>query len=177
MNRPSNTLAYVVAVWVTLLVAGGCATDPSRGYVWGSTYSNKVSSVSVPVMTNETFASGLELQLTEAVVKEIQRKTPWVVTNGRRADTTLRGTIIGVEYERLSAASGTGLVQEQAVRIEIRFDWMDNRTGETLVSRDRYTATAVFIPARPTGERAEIGERDAIGELARDIVRELRSDW
>ncbi len=177
MRRHKRAIGVVLATLGVACVIAGCASDPHRGYVWGSTYSNTVSSVSVPVMANETFAVGLELQLTEAVVKEIQRTTPWVVTNGRSADTTLRGTIVGVEYERLSGAPGTGLVQEQAARVEIRFDWMDNRTGETLVSRDRYTATSVFVPAAPTGERAEIGHRDAIQELARDMVRELRSDW
>lgn len=161
------------AAWVCGI--SGCAGSP--GYVWGSTYSNTVGSVSVPVWKNETFATGLETQLTEAVVKEIQRTTPWVVTTGRAADTTLLGTITHVEYERLSTAPGIGLVQEQAVRIEIQFDWVDNRTGEPLLTRDRYAASAVFVPSPGTGERAEVAHRDAIQELARDLVRELRSDW
>jgi hypothetical protein len=162
----------LVGVWLA-----GCASDPHRGYVWGSSYSNSVASVSVPVWKNQTFATGLETQLTEAVVKEIQRTTPWVVTTGRAADTTLLGTITNVEYERLSSAPGIGLVQEQAVRVEIQFDWVDNRTGEKLLTRDRFVATSVFVPSPGTGERAEIGQRDAIQELARDLVRELRSDW
>lgn len=169
-----STLALLVAL---SLLASGCATDPARGYVWGSTFSNTVASVSVPILKNETFATGLETQLTEAVVKEIQRNTPWVVTTGRSADTTILGTITSVEYERLSVAPGIGLVQEQAVRIEIDFDWVDNRTGQKLLTRERFAATAVFIPSPKTGERAEVGHRDAIQELARDLVRELRSDW
>lgn len=177
MTRPER-LGLAGAVLATLsIILGGCASDPTRGYVWGSTYSNSVASVSVPVMKNETFATGLETQLTEAVVKEIQRETPWVVTTGRGADTTLQGTITGIEYDRLSSAPGTGLVQEQAVRISVRFDWVDNRTGKTLLSRDRFAASAVFVPSRLTGERAEVGHRDALQELARDMVRELRSDW
>ncbi len=177
MTRPER-LGLACAILASLsIMAGGCASDPTRGYVWGSTYSNSVGSISVPVMSNETFATGLETQLTEAVVKEIQRATPWVVTTGRGADTTLSATISSIEYDRLSSAPGTGLVQEQAVRITVRFDWVDNRTGKTLLTRERFAATAIFTPSRLTGERSEIGQRDALAELARDMVRELRSDW
>lgn len=172
---PTRSLTALVGVLVLLI--SGCASDPARGYVWGSTFSNTVASVSVPIMKNETFATGLETQLTEAVVKEIQRNTPWVVTTGRSADTTVLGTIKSVEFERLSVAPGIGLVQEQAVRLEIDFDWVDNRTGQKLLTRERFVATAVFVPSPNTGERAEVGQRDAIQELARDLVRELRSDW
>lgn len=159
------------------IACSGCASDPTRGYAWGSTYSGHVQSISVPIFKNETHATGLETQLTEALVKQIQRSTPWVVTVGRSADTTLQGTITGVEYDRLSVTRGSGLVQEQAVRIEIRFDWVDNRTGQVLVSRERFAAVSVFVPARGTGERAEIGQRSAISELAEDVVSELRADW
>ena len=177
MERPERLGLGWVLLAAVCVFSGGCASDPTRGYVWGSTYSNSVASISVPVMKNETFATGLETQLTEAVVKEIQRTTPWVVTTGRGADTTLQGTITGVDYDRLSSAPGTGLVQEQAVRITIRFDGVDYRTGVTLLSRERFAASAVFMPSRPTGERAEVGHREALQELARDMVRELRSDW
>lgn len=155
----------------------GCSSDPNRGYSWKSTFDDGVGSVSVPIFKNSTFATGLETQLTDAVVKEIQRTTPWVVTVGRSADTTLRGTITGVEFERLSGAQGTALVLEQVVRIEIAFDWVDNRTGEARVQRERFAASAIFTPAGQTRERSDLAERDAIGELARSIVRELRSNW
>lgn len=176
MRRP-EAAPGVCAFAAGVLALSGCASDPTRGYAWGSTYSGNVQSISVPIFNNETHATGLETQLTEAIVKQIQRSTPWVVTVGRSADTTLQGTITGVEYARLSVTRGSGLVQEQAVRIEVRFEWMDNRTGQTLVSRERFSAVSVFVPARGTGERAEIGHRSAIAELAEDVVSELRADW
>lgn len=167
----------VVALFTACLLTCGCASDPTRGYAWGSTYSDQIRSVSVPVFKNETHATGLETQLTEAIVKQIQRSTPWVVTRGRSADTTLLGTITDVEYDRLSVTPGSGLVQEQAALIEVKFEWMDNRSGTTLVSRERFSAVSVFVPARGTGERAEVGERGAVAELAEDVVSELRADW
>lgn len=175
MRRPD--VHGVVALLSACLLISGCASDPTRGYAWGSSYSDQVRSVSVPIFKNETHATGLETQLTEAIVKQIQRSTPWVVTRGRSADTTLLGTITDVEYDRLSVTPGSGLVQEQAVLIEVKFEWMDNRSGTTLVSRERFSAVSVFVPARGTGERAEVGERGAVAELAEDVVSELRADW
>jgi hypothetical protein len=156
---------------------GGCSTDPARGYAWTSTFASDVATVSIPIFKNETFATGIESQLTEALVKEIQRTTPWVVTNGRSADTTLLGTITGIELDRLTATPGTGLVLEQIATIEIDFEWVDNRTGEPRVSRERMRASTIFVPTRTTGERLETGQRDAIAELSRAIVGELRSNW
>lgn len=177
MRRREVDCVALCAIAGVALLCNGCSSDPTRGYAWGSTYSDQVRSVSVPIFKNETHATGLETQLTEAVVKQIQRNTPWVVLTGGSADTTLQGTITNVDYERLSITPGSGLVQEQAVRIEIRFDWVDNRSGQSLVSRDRFSAVSVFVPSRSTGERAEIGHRGAIAELAEDVVSELRANW
>lgn len=172
MQRGVMCIVAAAALWCQ-----GCSSDPTRGYAWGSTYSDQVRSVSVPIFKNQTHAAGLETQLTEALIKQIQQNTPWVVLAEGSADTTLQGTITNVDFERLSVTPGSGLVQEQAVRIEIRFDWVDNRTGQLLVSRDRFSAVSVFVPSRLTGERAEIGQRGAIAELAEGVVSELRANW
>jgi hypothetical protein len=68
-------------------------------------------------------------------------------------------------------------VQEQTYRLTVRFVWRDNRTGETRVARENFSATGVFTPVRAGAERIEVGQRDAIDELARDIVASMRSSW
>lgn len=156
---------------------GGCAADPSQGYSFASTYDESIKSVAVPVFRNETTSRGLELQLTEAVIKELQRRTPWHVAPTDRADTTLVGVITRTELSVLSDDPQTGLVQEQAVRITISFEWRDNRSGDILVARDNYSASAVFSPSRSVGDRLENGQRGAIQELAQDVISQLRSSW
>ncbi|MFT5423987.1 MAG: hypothetical protein ACI89L_001779 [Phycisphaerales bacterium] len=160
-----------------LSLAGGCATDPSSGYSFASTYNESVQTVAVPIFENLTMFPGLESQLSEAVAKEIQRATPWRVAARASADTELTASVTAAEYRTLSTTRGTGLSEEQAFTITVRFNWRDSRTGETLVARRQFAASATTIQARPTGERVEVGHREAIEELARAIVRELRSDW
>jgi len=156
---------------------GGCASDPSQGYALAWSYEDDVRSVAVPMFDNSTFATGLEFDLTEAIIAEIQSQTPWVVTADERADTTLTGAVTGARARNLSSTPGTGLVQENAYELRVSFRWRDNRSGEVLVARDGFAAAGTYVPARGTGERREIGQRQAVRELAREIVAELRSNW
>lgn len=181
-SRSTRPIALVaaVALCVVALAAGsvgGCSSDPNSGYSFASTYNENVRSVAVPIFENQTMYPGLESQLTEAVAKEIQRATPWRVAARASADTELTASVTNAEYRTLSTARGTGLSEEQAFTITVSFNWRDSRSGDTLVARRNFSASATSIQARPTGERVEVGQREAIEELARAIVRELRSDW
>ena len=169
-------------VWVGLagaLAVGltGCSADPTRGYSFASTHDTNVHTVSVPIFANETYSSGLEVRLTEAIISEIQRATPWRVVGGANAATTLSGSIDAVEMQRLTSRRRVGLVQEQALKVTVSFDWVDNRSGQTRVSRRDFVAISSFVPHRGVGEPIEAAESAAVRELARDIVAELRSDW
>lgn len=162
-------------------VSQGCASDPSQGYSFASTYDTSVRTVAVPVFDNQTHSTGLEAWLTDAIVKKIQSSTPWKVTTSEYADTVLSGSIEQVRLGRLSRTIESGLAQEQPIAITVDFSWRDSRSGEVLASRQRFRATSTFVPSQGVegepGERIEIGERDAIAELADAIVEELRSNW
>lgn len=162
-----------------LVLAPGCASNPNDGYTVGnsSAYDDSIRTVYVPVFANSTFAKGLEFELTDAVVKEIQRVTPWKVTSSGLADTQLEATITDAELRRISTQRESGVTQEQAVQITVAFAFRDVRTGRTIVGRENFSASDTFVPANPVKERLEVGENAAIQRMARDIVKELRSSW
>ena len=175
-----RTLTCGAAAMCVFGVLASCSSDPTRGYSFTSTHSAGIHSVAVPMFDNRDFQHGLEMQLTEAIIKEIQRTTPWVVIqggNGGGADTTLTGVITSTALHNLTTSSRTGLVQEMAVEITVDFDWRDARTSKYLVSRRDFRAMEAFVPAPGSRERLEIGQHAAIQELARGIVNELRSNW
>lgn len=176
MNRVLRSARLLALAAALSGFIAGCASDPREGYSFKSTFSDDIRTVRVPIWDNTTFEPGLGPMLTEAISKEIITRTPWRVTDGN-ADTTLTGRISDIELDFLSVTPGTGLVQEQIVRITVRFEWRDARSGELLAARDQFSSAARFVPARPSGERLEIGERDAISELARDIVSVMRESW
>ena len=170
-------LLLCVLTAMMLLLIPGCASSPNQGYAFDSTFDESINTIAIPIFRNETTSRGIEVQLTEALMKQVTQRTPWRLTPSDRADTTLVGVVTGTSLQALSDDPVTGLVQEQAVQITIRFEWRDNRTGEVLVARDNYSASAVFHPDRAVGERFEFGQRSAIDELASDIVSDMRSRW
>lgn len=178
MNLASGQRCLALA---TALVAAcgiaSCGTDATRGYAFSSTRQSEVRSIAVPIFNNTTFTRGVEFDLTDALVKEIQRTTPWIVTRSDAAQTVLSGTITGSDLRPLTFVRREGYVQEMAVRFTVDFEWRDMRTGRLLVSRRGLTAAETFVPARPAGERIELGEHAAVAELARIIVAEMRTDW
>ena len=176
MRRMWSAGLAIVSI-VLFAAGGGCSSDPRSGFAFQDAYRADVRTVAVPVFDNGSFHHGLELTLTDALIKEIHRTTPWRVAGGDEADTTLSGSITSVELRRLLRNSETGLVQEMATDVAVSFEWKRNRTGEVMVSRRNFRSSEAFVPARGAQERLELGERATIDRLAKDIVSELRSSW
>lgn len=176
MNRRTRALSVALATLVGLGWAG-CSSDPTRGYSFSSSFSTDVRTVHIPIFENPTFARGLEIELTDAIIKEIQRSTPWTVVASDSAQTQLTGRINDAQLRRLSTGRGSGLAQELAYTITVEFEWKDARNGKVLVARSNFSASDTFVPTEGLNERIETGQHGAIQRLARDIVAELRSNW
>jgi hypothetical protein len=180
MNRnPFGWLLLITMVVMLVLMAATLAgvSSCSSGYSFSSAYREDVNTIAVPVFENTTFSHGTEFALTEAVIKEIHRVTPWRVINEASAQTTLSGTITGSQLRQLTRQADSGMGQEMAVQLTVSFEWKQNDSGEVLVARRSFRASDSFVPTKPAGERLELGQQSAVERLARDIVRELRSSW
>lgn len=169
--------AAVILGAILCSVGAGCGTDPSQGYVFDSAHDASMYSIHVPVFINTTYSHGIELDLTDAIVKQLKVATPWKVTSESTAQTTLTGKITDSRLQALSIARTSGMVQEQAVILTIDFEWRDNRTGRILTARRNFSASEIFVPSSGVGERIEAGQDGAIQKLARGVVDELRSSW
>jgi len=87
----------------------------------------------VPNFDNRTFDREVEFELREALIKEIEQRTPYkVVRTPGAADTLLEGTVVEVQRSAISRQQGTGLPQEVEVTVMVDFVWRDLRSGEDL---------------------------------------------
>ncbi len=166
--------------FVVLMLAlslSACSSDPTLGYANVSPHASSVRSISVPIFNNTSHQHGTETLLTQALMKRVQRSTPWKLTTSNAADTTLTGSIVSVELERLGQDHVTGLGNEMAVDIAVDFRWVDNRTGESLIARRNFRGSATFVPAQGVREPIETGLQGAVEALADSIIAELRTDW
>lgn len=175
MNRAVVRFLGLALCVVGLSWLGGCRSI--GGYTIESSFDESIRTVGVEIFENRTQEVGLEVALTEAVIKEIQARTPWRVTDADVADTVLTGVIQRADYGRLSRTPGVGLTQEATLQLSVDFDWTRGSTGEVLARRMSLEGLGTFVPARGVGERMEVGQLDAIRATARRIVDEMRSAW
>ena len=170
-----RTIAAMGLLTSGVLLFGCVAVGEGGGYKVGSLHDTSIRTISVPMFENRTYANGLEARLTEAIISEIQRVTPWQVVRSNEAQTTLQGVITDASLRALTTEFG--YIEQQAYSITVDFSWVDNARGEPKLVRQNYNGLGTFVPVRDVGERIEVGQREAIRELARDIVQELQADW
>jgi hypothetical protein len=169
--RRALALAAVAAL------GAACSSDPRSGYAWGASRDESLGPIATPVWENETYSHGVEARLTEALAKEIQRTTPWKVASQESARTVIVGTIRSVELRKLSAADVSGLVEDVGVEITADFEWKERSSGRVIVARRGLRSIGTFVPALGVGERLEVGQNEAVGRLARDVVASMRAPW
>jgi hypothetical protein len=105
-------------------------------------YDSNIHTVRVPIFKSTTLWSvaptvGLEMDLTRAVVREIEAKTPFkVVGPNEPADTELLGTVVSFNKVILSY-SQINEVRESETTLVVELVWKDLRTGELLSKAPR----------------------------------------
>jgi hypothetical protein len=122
------------AHWTVLLLTSlcGCAWDGHFnifGYTTRPNYDEQIKTVRVTIFKNQTFIRGLEYQLTQAVIRELQWKTPFrVVSDGCVADTELVGNIVSRNKNPV-LMDPFNQVREVEHTIGVEIVWRDLRPG------------------------------------------------
>lgn len=168
-----STFLCMISLWYI----SGCSTGADGGYKFGNLYDSEFSSVAVPIFENQTLYTGLERELTDALIKEFQARTPYLVKSAENADTILIGTITHAQKERLSTRSGTGLAQEIVYKITVDFQWKNIKTGKNIVVRENFQSGDIYIPSQPVSEHPDMANYAIVDELARAIVSTLQESW
>lgn len=176
-RRGAWPVRIAVLLPAVLLLFAACASDPTQGYSSASTFPTQYATVAIDIFKNDTFSRDIEFELADALVKEVEARTPYKVTPSVRADTILTGRITRVELDQLSKSKVTGLSEEVVLTVTVDFTWTNARTGEVIEERREFTGHSLFLPSAPSGEPIELAEFGVVQGLARDIVGELRSDW
>jgi hypothetical protein len=159
-----------------LVLASGC------GYMVGNGFSPDIKTVSVPIFENDTYRRGLEYQLTEAVQKAIQTRTPYKLAQGTDADTRLTGRIVQVRKDVLGEDADDDPRQLQ-LAIMVRVTWENLRTGEVLAQQEVPVAPDAIPLIAQAGFAPELGQsqatatQTAVNQLARDIVNLMEVPW
>ena len=123
-----------VSFGLTVMSLGlaGCASDGHLnlfGYTTAPMYDDCIRTVYVPIFENVSFRRGLEFDLTRAVIREIEAKTPYKVVNCREnADTELLGKLVN-RRKTLVNMNQLGEVRESEVNLTVALQWRDCGRG------------------------------------------------
>lgn len=164
---------------LVILFLAGCA-----GYQVGnqSLFPQEVHTVYVPVFKSNSFRRNLGERLTEAVVKEIEKSTPYKVVDEAHADTTLLGAIVQ-ETKTVLVPDLSGDAREVQTSISVQVSWVDNKNVK--IRDDKcvplpeeiadVSGTSNLVPEM--GQTVATAQQEAICRIAKQIVGLMEKPW
>ena len=155
-----------------VVLLANCASDPTVGYSSASLYAPQFKSVAVPILQNNS-----EFKLTDALIKEIESRTPYQILSEQYADTLLTGTITSVSLRTVSQSTSTALDNEVMITVTMDFEWLNLQSGGRIIGRKNFSSSALFVPSRPSSEPIEMGQFAVVSQLSQDIVDQMQSSW
>lgn len=172
----SRLITCHIAVAVAL---AGCAS-----YQVGSEtlYAPDVQTVYVPVIESYSFRRDLGERLTEAVIKEIEAKTPFKVVGTPDADSVLNVKLLGDNRVVIAEDSyDAPRAMETYLRCEVT--WLNRRRLPLMATQALplsgelvgISQSQVFVPAG--GQSVTSNQQAAIQRLATQIVGAMEEPW
>lgn len=177
-DRRFATRARGAASWSVLLLIlalNGC------GYVIGPAHDPAITSIEIPTFENDTYRRGLEQMLTEAVQKEVAKRTTMRIVRGAGAQTKLTGRIVDAQKSVLGETMFDD-PRELQLSLIVEVKWEDTRTGQVIedgVAIDADTVSlfsqANFAPE--VGHSMSTAVNDSVQRTARRIVDLMEPSW
>ena len=172
-------MRFLAAITISTLLLAGCAR-----YQVGSEslYAPDIATVYVPMIESDSYRRDLGERLTEAVIKEVELKTPYKVVSTPDADSILSVRLLGDRRSLLAENSfDDPRLSESAIYTEV--SWLNRRRlpmappqalamPPELVGME---ATANMVPE--VGQSVATSQQQAIERLAQQIVGTMEAPW
>jgi hypothetical protein len=170
-------------LWLLALAAGTCWPGCASYQIGNNNlFRPDVRTVHVSVFESESLRPNLGEWLTEAVIKEIERRTPYKVVSSADADSTLSGRVVR-ETKRVLAQNQNSDARLYEAEFVVEVRWL-NRRGEVLLQRTAIplpqlsvsaNGVASFIPE--AGQSAVSAQEQIIQRAAEHIVDQMETWW
>jgi len=160
----------LVALLLVALNLAGCA-----GYQIGARtlYPGEVKTVHVPMFQSDSWRPDLGEWLTEAVIKEVEMRTPYKVVSNPLADSVLTGRILW-DSKRVVSENANDEPRNLLFGASVHVTWIDN--GGRILSEAIISADYNFVPE--ACESVTTSEQAIIQRLAAHIVSEMEAkNW
>lgn len=169
-----SSLAFLI-VFLSLQSACGYTrkTVLPRGIktVHVDTFHNKI-----PLPRVYPYEPGLEIKITNAIIRRLHRDGNLKVVGREKADALLEGDLIGFDQEGVRF-TGLERIEEYRLYMVVALRLRDQKTGEILWEEPNFSGDASYFVVGPRAvSRGEAADR-AIDRLARNAVDRIVEDW
>ena len=162
-----------MAVALLALAVAGCSL---KGYSNNTLYPKDVDSICVRMFDNRTFWRDMEYDLTDALSKRIEAKTPYkIISNDDLADTIMSGQITNVKKSVLIRDRDIGSALQNEILIQAVVSWKNLKTGDLLIDSRQITATAQYSESLNQG--VGYASNLAANKLAERIIELMETRW
>lgn len=181
----TNMRGLLVALSLAIV---GCSSDGHftlLGYTTAPPFDRSIRTVYVPIFGNRTFRRGIEFELTKAVIREIESKSPYKVVSDRsQADAELTGTIVSRRKSVINI-NQLGETREAELGFGVEVTWRDLRSGVDLHGTNPHrdptqpTPPALILPTGAyipeLGGSTASAEDQVVRQLARQVVHMMET--
>lgn len=166
------------------LLVGAAAITGCAGYQIGnqSLYPSDVHTVYVPMFESNSFRRNLGERLTEAVMKEIELKTPLKVVSTPNADSILSGRLTR-DTKYVVVQDPHGDPRESEINFYVEVQWIDRhnntilRSGSVPLGAEMAAVTGMSDIVPEVGQSMATAQQQAIQRLAQQIVALMEARW
>lgn len=170
----------LILLCTLILSTTGCA-----GYRFGNRtlYPPHIRTIYVPTCESSSFRPFMGERLTEAIVKQIEQKTPYkVVSTPEAADSILTCQIIN-EGKRVVAENVYDDPRQVQYWFNVKVNWIDRQQQPICPSGAVPIPTASIDLLETSNMTAEVGQsgataqQEAIGKIATRVVTMMEAPW
>lgn len=181
MNSPSRRMIRLVPFLLLALALMGSSFG--CGYTRKTVLPQEIKTIYVDTVKNEiklenlfAYQPGLEIDITNAIIRRLQRDGILQVTTRDHADAILDSRLIGYEQEGLRF-SGLESIEEYRLFIVLDMQLINNKTKEVLWKEPNFSGDAEYFVSSVRSLAREEATHRAIDRLARNVVDRIVEDW
>ena len=139
--------------------------------IYVETFGNKI-----PLDTVYAYEPGLEIKITNAMIRRLHRDGNLRVVSREKADAILDGDLIGFDQEGLRF-TGLERIEEYRLYVVVALQLRHAKTAEILWEEPNFSGDTTFFVTGPRAVSRTKAAEKAIDRLARNVVDRIVEDW
>lgn len=165
------------------LLTGGLFLQTSCGYTQKTALPRNIQAIHVDTFKHKispgsiyAFEPGLEIKITNAIIRRLHRDGNLRVTSREEADVILEGDLIAFDQEGVRF-TGLERIEEYRLYIAVALRLIDRRTREVLWEEPNFSGDASYFVTGPRAVSRSSAAEKAVDRLARNVVDRIVEDW